>query len=530
MSDEWGRPDGVDGGFADRAPDEVPVYTPPPRTAPPPDVAAAYRSHAPDDRPFDPPPNHRLAPTNGVVRPPVRAGEPETFGAPAAALSFAPAPGDRIPPSGPTRESPWWVEGAERDPWRDPASPFGLGRPAVFVDGRPAPDLTELDLTDDDALDPDDDADDEKDDRKVVRGRFGLSGLLLALVVALVASVAGGAVGYFLSDRSVGIITDGGVTLGTAGTPANRPPGSIADLADRVTPAVVSIEVRTKTQVGTGSGVVVSKVDDGSYIVTNNHVVSAAADTAADATIRVSFSDASTATAVIVGRDPLTDLAVIKVDKTEVTVASLGDSEKVAVGDPVIAIGSPLGLQGSVTAGIISALHRPVRLSGEGSDTDAVIDALQTDAAINPGNSGGALIDASGAIIGINSAIASLGSTGAGGNIGVGFAIPVNEVRTVSQELIRTGKATHSSLGATARSVTDGTRDGAYILQVVPDGAAAKAGLKEGDVVIQFGDFSIGSSDELTVAVQQLEPGAQAPLTFFRGGSQSTVTVTLGTA
>ncbi|MHA3701648.1 S1C family serine protease [Jatrophihabitans sp. YIM 134969] len=529
MSDEWGRPSGVEGGFAERAPDEVPTYTPPPRTAPPPDVAAAYGRHAADDRAFDPPPNHRVAPRAGVITPPVRPGEPETFGAPEGVESFAPAPGDRISPSGPTPESPWWVEGAERDPWRDPGSAYGLGRPAVFVDGRPAPDLTDLDLTDDDDL-PAEETDDGEDDRKVVRGRFGWSALALALVIGVVAAVGGGAVGYFLTDRAVGVVTDGGVTLGTAGTPANRPPGSIADLAQRVTPAVVSIEVRTAQALGTGSGVVVSKVGNGSYIVTNNHVVSAAADSNADATIRVSFSDTTTATAVIVGRDPLTDLAVIKVDKTDVTVASLGDSEKVAVGDPVIAIGSPLGLQGSVTSGIISALHRPVRLSGEGSDTDAVIDALQTDAAINPGNSGGALIDASGAIIGINSAIASLGSSGAGGNIGVGFAIPANEARTISQELIRTGKATHSTLGVSARSVTDGTRDGAYIVQVVPDGPAAKAGLKEGDVVTQFGDLSIGSADELTVAVQQLAPGAKAPLTYFRGGSQTTVTVTLGTA
>src|SRR6185312_11999021 len=206
-----------------------------------------------------------------------------------------------------------------------------------------------------------------------------------------------------------------------------RRPGSVADIAKNVTPAVVSIEVRVGQAGATGSGVV---IDGGKgYIVTNNHVVSGA-DGVQGAEIRAVFSDGSGSAARIVGRDPASDIAVIKVEKPGLLTASLGSSTDVVVGDPVVAIGSPLGLAGTVTSGIVSALNRPVRLSGEGSDTNAVISAVQTDAPINPGNSGGALVDASGAVVGINTAIASLGGNGtSGGSIGLGFAIPIDTVR-----------------------------------------------------------------------------------------------------
>src|ERR671912_2596642 len=189
-------------------------------------------------------------------------------------------------------------------------------------------------------------------------------------------------------------------------------------------PAVVSIEVRVGQVGATGSGVVI-EADDG-YIVTNNHVVSGA-EGVEGAEIRAVFYDGSGSAARIVGRDPASDIAVLKVEKPGLVTAALGDSENVVVGDPVVAIGSPLGLAGTVTTGIVSALERPVRLAGEGSDTNAVISAVQTDAPINPGNSGGALVDATGAVIGINTAIASLGA--GGGSVGLGFAIPINTVR-----------------------------------------------------------------------------------------------------
>jgi S1-C subfamily serine protease len=215
-------------------------------------------------------------------------------------------------------------------------------------------------------------------------------------------------------------------------------------------------------------------------------------------------------------------------------VAALGDSSKLAVGDPVIAIGSPLGLAGTVTSGIISALGRPVRLGGEGgnsgSDTNAVINAIQTDASINPGNSGGALVDGSGAVVGINSAIATLstgGSTGQAGSIGLGFAIPINEARQIAQQLIRTGKVQHATLGVTARSVTDGARDGALVESVAAGSAAANAGIKAGDVITRIGDRLVGGSDDLVVQVRAYKVGDKVQLTYVRGGRTVKVTATL---
>jgi S1-C subfamily serine protease len=247
--------------------------------------------------------------------------------------------------------------------------------------------------------------------------------------------------------------------------------------------------------------------------------------------IRVVFSDRSSATGTVVGTDPQDDLAVIKVDKTGLTVASLGNSDSLAVGDPVVAIGDPLGLRGTVTSGIVSALNRPLHLPGENGQPDAVIDALQTDAAINPGNSGGALVDASGAVVGINTAIASLGQSGANqaGNIGVGFAIPINTARSIAEELIKTGKVVHASFGASSRSVTDGSRDGAYLVQITPGGPAAKAGLKEGDVVTLFNKTLIDSGDALTVAVSESKPGDVITVGYVRAGANLSTKITLGT-
>ena len=187
-------------------------------------------------------------------------------------------------------------------------------------------------------------------------------------------------------------------------------------------------------------------------------------------------------------------------------------------------------LQGTVTTGIVSALDRAVHVNGEGSDTNTVIDAIQTDAAINPGNSGGALVNAAGAVIGIPSAIASLGTSSGGqsGSIGLGFAIPIDEARSVATQLIQTGKAVHASIGLTARSVTDGTRLGAYVLQIDPGGPAAKAGLKAADVVKLADGHLIQTADELTLAVGRHKPGDKISVRYVRGATEHTVTVTLG--
>jgi S1-C subfamily serine protease len=297
----------------------------------------------------------------------------------------------------------------------------------------------------------------------------------------------------------------------------------VSAIADKVTPAVVSIEVRVGQAGATGSGVVIEA--DKGYIVTNNHVVSGA-DGVQGAEIRAVFFDGSGSAARIVGRDPSSDIAVLKVEKPGLVAASLGKSEKVVVGDPVVAIGSPLGLAGTVTSGIVSALNRPVRLAGEGSDTNAVISAVQTDAPINPGNSGGALVDASGAVIGVNTAIASVG----GGSVGLGFAIPINTVRDIAEQLISTGAAVHAALGVNTRSVTDGARDGALVLNVQPGSAAATAGIREEDIVIAVDDQRVGSSEELVVAVDAHKPGETITIEVVRGGSSTKVQATLDKA
>jgi putative serine protease PepD len=207
-------------------------------------------------------------------------------------------------------------------------------------------------------------------------------------------------------------------------------------------------------------------------------------------------------------------------------VATFGSSANLVVGDGVIAIGSPLGLAGTVTDGIVSALNRPVRLDGSGTDTNAVIDAIQTDAAINPGNSGGALVDATGAVVGINTAIRSLGG-GEGGSIGLGFAIPIDDARGIAEELIRGGAVRHAEIGINARSVSDGTTDGAQVQNVQQGGAAAAAGIIDGDVIVKVGDRPIAGADELVVAVRERNPGDTVAVELIRDGRPLTVSVVL---
>ncbi len=516
----YARPDGVESSFAPHSP-----LPDPPRTRPDvsPEVAAHFGKPygSPDDISFAPLPGERMPPHHKIAVPDVDRESAKDFQRTGAGDEpFQPAPGTRIAPRGMPAQSPWWKPDAATDPWRDPTSAYWLGAPARFVnqrpvaplDGEPAPDP-----------EPEEETDDAEGGKVVGRGRFGLSALGLAVVVALVAGAIGGGLGFWFTKHTHDALRDSDISLATAGQPANRPPGSVADIAKRVGPAVVEIDVRGADQAGSGSGVV---IDKSGYILTNNHVVSIAGG---DGSIRVVFSDQAVSAAKVVGRDPATDLAVIKVDRASLTVATLGDSSKLAVGDPVVAIGSPLGLRGTVTTGIVSALDRPVHVSGEGSDTDAVIDAIQTDAAINPGNSGGALVGADGSVIGINSATASLGSGGGqSGSIGLGFAIPINEARDVSTQLIKTGKVLHASLGASARSVTDGSRLGAYLLQVDPNGPAQKAGLKEGDVIKLVDKQLISTSDDLAVAIQKHKPGDVVTIRYVRGSAERDLRVTLG--
>jgi S1-C subfamily serine protease len=409
-----------------------------------------------------------------------------------------------------TATGPWWKPDARSDPWRDPDAPAGLGAPAVY---------------DEDAVDQPGPVITDGRGRKRLRIR-DLSIRVSALVVfaVLLAGVLGGGIGYYMTrTNSETPLFAPGTQLSDVDAGIAREPGSVSDIAQRVTPAVVSIEVRVGEAGATGSGVVIE--GENGYIVTNNHVVSGA-DGVDGAEIRAVFSDGSGSAARIVGRDPASDIAVLKVEKPGLVTAQLGNSDDVVVGDPVVAIGSPLGLAGTVTSGIVSALDRPVRLSGEGSDTNAVISAVQTDAPINPGNSGGALVDGTGALIGINTAIASVG----GGSVGLGFAIPIDTVRDIAEQLIDDGSAVHAALGVNARSVTDGTRDGALVLNVEPGSPADVAGIREQDIVIAVNGEPVGSSEELVVAVDAFEPGDTVTIEIVRGGGSREVEATLEAA
>jgi len=331
-------------------------------------------------------------------------------------------------------------------------------------------------------------------------------GGVAAVALALCSGVTGAVVATAVHDR-------GGITLpvSTAGAAPVVDRSSLAGVADKVEPMVVNIATST----GEGSGVILT--EDG-YILTNNHVV----ETASGNTVTVTFNSGKKVQATIVGTDPRTDLGVVKADATGLTFATLGDSDKVAVGDTVLAIGSPLGLQGSVTSGIISAKERTLR-TGQNSATLSGL--LQTDAPINPGNSGGALVDTNGDVIGINTAIATSGNSD--GNIGVGFAIPSNKARQVAQELMKGQKVSHPYLGV---SVTPNDTGGAKVGAVTANSPAATAGLQVGDVITKFGDKVVNNSDDLVSAVQSGTVGQKVTVEFSRNGETQHATVTLGEA
>jgi putative serine protease PepD len=294
-------------------------------------------------------------------------------------------------------------------------------------------------------------------------------------------------------------------------------------VAAAVQPSVVSVTVSGASGSAEGSGVILRS--DGT-ILTNNHVVEGAGD---GGSLRVRFADGRTAAARLVGRDPSTDLAVIRAQGVSgLKPATLGSSAGLHVGDTVLALGSPLGLDGSVTAGIVSALHRTVDLGGDGrpGPSASLSDAIQTDAAINPGNSGGPLVDANGAVVGINTAIASLGGGGSG-NIGVGFAIPVDEARSVAEQLIAGRTPRHALLGV---EVSDDPSGGALIGQVTPGSGADRAGLRTGDVVTRVDATPIADGSALAAAIRSRQPGDKVVLTYRRDGQERTATVTLGSA
>ena len=361
---------------------------------------------------------------------------------------------------------------------------------------------------------------------------------MLAIATAL-AAVFGGAVGGIVGRHSTEEPAPTTVSLGgtpTASRPvAERPAGSIAAVASRILPSVVSIEVRTSSGGDTGSGIVIS--DDG-YILTNNHVVAPAVGSGAK--LHIVFSDKNDVVGTIVGRDTVADLAVVRVRGVRgLQAATLGSSASVAVGDTVVAVGSPLGLAGTVTSGIVSALDRPVSAGAADGGTDEVIDAIQTDAAINPGNSGGPLVNAAGEVIGVNSAIATLSAgqlfdTGQGGNIGLGFAIPIDQAKRIARQLIEQGFSTHAIIGVSldGRFSGDGAKIGnpASGEAVVSGGPADRAGLRDGDIIVSVNGVRITSVEELIVEIRKRVPGQKLTVAFLRDGDRETVTVVLGSA
>lgn len=351
-------------------------------------------------------------------------------------------------------------------------------------------------------------------------------GLLAAGIVAamLVSGGLGGWIGATVAGGSGGT----GGTLPSpisASQPSNpAPDGTVESVAEKVLPSVVSVDVRARDGRGEGSGVVLTP--DG-LIITNTHVIGMAAQ---GGQIQVRFDDGSKAPATIVGTDPATDIAVIQADTTRsLPPIALGTSATLTEGQAVAAVGSPLGLSGTVTTGIISALERPVRAGGAQSDQSTVIDAVQTDAAVNPGNSGGALVNMDGELVGINSAIASLGS-GNSGSIGLGFAIPVDQARRIADQLIKQGYATRAVLGVSVSDSPEG--DGSLVRSVEPGGPAQLAGIEEGAVITGVGERRIEGGDALVAAIRSQAPGDTITVTYDprEGDQPTTVDVELGEA
>jgi putative serine protease PepD len=390
-----------------------------------------------------------------------------------------------------------------------------------------------------------------------------------AVAVAVVSAGIGGAAASVIAHHGqLSSIADGAMPGGaTPGMPAsNAPAGSVEQVAAKVVPSVVMLETNLGRASEEGSGIILSA--DG-LILTNNHVVATAANPGKAPAPRgarpnpehqgpgpdddpngpdpdqppppgggkpkttVTFSDGRTAEFTVVGTDPTTDVAVVRVQGVSgLTPIAIGSSANLHVGQPVMAVGSPLGLSGTVTTGIVSALNRPVSTTGESGNQNTVLDAIQTDAAINPGNSGGALVNMSGQLVGVNSAIATLGGDSPdaqSGSIGLGFAIPVDQAKRIADELISSGTAAHASLGV--QVTNDKDTPGAKVVEVVPNGAAAAAGLPGGVVVTRVDDRAVNSADALVAAVRSKAPGDKVVLTIKEpSGETKKIQVTLGKA
>ena len=366
--------------------------------------------------------------------------------------------------------------------------------------------------------------------KKPRRGAFAASVVAASLLVGAGAGVGGAAVWTTQHDADRTSASAPRSTSPVVDTPAAASgDGSVEQVAQTVLPSVVKIDVAGPQGQGSGSGIILSS--DG-QILTNNHVVELAGDSGE---LEVSFNDGSHAKAKIVGTDPLTDTAVIQAEGVSgLTPATIGSSDSLQVGQSVVAIGSPFGLDATVTSGIVSALKRPVNVGTVSQGNSTVYPAIQTDAAINPGNSGGPLVDMNGHVVGINASIQTASQNSSGGepgSIGLGFAIPIDEVMPVIQQLEKGETPTHARLGISVENVAAGqgalVTDGAKISDVNAGSAAADAGLKNGDVITKVDDTLITDADSLVATVRAYRPGDKVTVTYTRDGAEHTVSLTL---
>jgi putative serine protease PepD len=427
-------------------------------------------------------------------------------GAPANALSNGGGTGNHVAASpssaasgngtGAAGNSPWWTD-ARSDPWRDPSAPAAVILSAPQLDPVPAAEV-------------------DGPRRRVSLGQV----LLISLLAALLAGGLGGALGYLAAVK--GGLRDA-VPLGNGSTTtpglAQRAPGSLAAVAKSILPSVVTVRVDSSLGSAIGSGFIVSP--DG-YMITNDHVIDGINGNAT-----ITFNDASTAPAKLVGTDPESDIAVLKIAKSGLPAVTFGNSDSIAVGDPVLAIGAPLDLQNSVTAGIISSMRRPLEIS-DGSGPTRYYAAIQTDAAINHGNSGGPLVDAAGHVIGVDAVIKSLGSSDdEAGNIGLAFAIPINQAKRTAESIITTGKVQRTVIGATPQTSYHNPNGGVLLSTIAAGGPAAQAGLQSDDVVLSVGGTPLDAAGDLIAIVREYAPGTVVPVTYLRGTARHTVQVKL---
>ena len=395
------------------------------------------------------------------------------------------------------RASAWWSD-AMNDPWRNPDASAVIVHPSATEP--PPPESAE------EVLAP------RPDLRRLI---------LIAALVGLLAGGLGGAIGYVAATHRAGTPVVLGAPHSNGGggqLPAST--GSTAALVARVMPSVVTVEGASNRGASLGSGFVLTATGN---VLTNDHVLTDVPDTA----IAVTLADSTVLPARIVGRDPESDLAVLKVDRTDLKPVEIGDSDQVAVGDDVIAIGAPLALSGTVTRGIVSAVDRPISTRDSGG-VDRYYAAIQTDAAVNRGNSGGPLFDASGRVIGVNAVIKStVENTEEAGNIGIAFAIPINQAARVATQLIQTGHAHRTVIGAqfdtSGRTIGDGVR----LTTVDAGGPAASAGLQAGDVAVKIDNHAVFQPTDLIALVRSYAPGTVVTVVYRRGATTLTASVTL---